>query len=206
MLTDKFPSKTPPGTLPTDSNLVNEPVQGSWLEGDKTDPRLPWNSPVQLCGCYRSTHRADIFHAKMKLSQNWQTILRHRSTLRYPGGSLDTGCSSLSTGPGSLFTSSVMLETWLNLSQHQFFQMLKRRKAFVSGRVKQTPTGPNLPVNSKYNSGQNFFIQFFYLKALESKQKKADSVLGWRLKLERREWPFYSSYPESGPQSAPTSS
>lgn len=51
--------------------------------------RQNWpKATMKLCGRYSSTQRTDIFHAKMKLNPNRQAILRHKSTARYPGGSL----------------------------------------------------------------------------------------------------------------------
>lgn len=65
--------------------------------------------------------------------------------------------------------------------------MLERKKAFVSGTVKQIPIEPKFPTDNKFNSGpkkkNNFF---FYLKVLKNEHKKADA--GEReLKFERTE-------------------
>ena len=57
--------------------------------------------------------------------------------------------------------SSVMLGKWLHLPGQQFSHMLERKKAFVSGMVKQTPTGPNVSADDK--TLDNFFLIMFCL-------------------------------------------
>lgn len=133
---------------------------GILLGKDKADLRLPQNCPAQLCSRHSPTHRTGTFHAKMKLSPSRQTIQRHKSTARFPERRWTLGAATW-VWVQALPPSSMMLGKWLHLSGQQFSHMLERKKAFVSGPVKQTPTGPNLSAVNK--TLDNFFLILFCL-------------------------------------------
>lgn len=96
----KFLSKTLPTTLPADSKFCKEPIQGSWLKGEKTLLRLPRNCSAQLCGYSSSNSQGGHLPCQNETEPKLADYSEAQICSQIPETELGHGVQQPGSGPG----------------------------------------------------------------------------------------------------------